>query len=293
MQSNTALQSKKVSFRAKENTICPICDYSHQREQMFQGGGRLIAGKLTKELRRLYEKNKKFGRINPNDYIMIVCPKCLYTSFPKDWSALQPAEMEKLKGTIGDRKVNLEKILGPIDFNQDRNLISGAASYLLAIDCYQNRLSSIAPTPKKAVCAIKAAWYFEDLHIEFPELGYDKVRDFLYQKATAWYGATLEIMQTGSEPVDLATSILGPDTDNNWGFDGVIYLNAYLALKFKDQITSSHEKQVEMLVKAKRMLAKLYGSGKSSKSKPSVLLDIARELYDELSGVINEMGGEK
>ncbi|EMG10816.1 hypothetical protein LEP1GSC151_0025, partial [Leptospira interrogans serovar Grippotyphosa str. LT2186] len=36
----------------------PICNEVHQKENMFQGGGRLIAGKLTIELRRLYEKNK-------------------------------------------------------------------------------------------------------------------------------------------------------------------------------------------------------------------------------------------
>ena len=48
---------KKASFRSKDNSVCPVCDTIHQREQMFQGGGRLIAGKLTKELRRLYEKN--------------------------------------------------------------------------------------------------------------------------------------------------------------------------------------------------------------------------------------------
>lgn len=291
MQPSTS-QSKKISFRAKETTVCPICEYEHYREQMFQGGGRLIAGKITKELRRLYEKNKKFGRINPNDYLLVVCPKCLYTAFPKDWNTLQPSEMERIKSTIGERKINLEKILGPIDFNQDRNLISGAASFLLAIDCYQNRLPYIAPTPKKAVCCLKSAWYFDDLHTEFPSLGYDRVRDFLYQKASGWYQATLEIMQTGAEPVDVAAQILGPDTDNNWGFDGVIYLNAYLSLKFKDKLASTPEKQLEILSRAKRMLAKLYGSGKSSKSKPSVLLDIARELYDELGEVIKSMGGE-
>ena len=100
-------------------------------------------------------------------------------------------------------------------------------------------------------------------------------------------------MQSGSEPIDSAQGILGPDTDNNWGFDGVIYLNAYLTLKFKDQLASDPETQLEMLSRAKRMLAKLYGSGKSSKSKPSVLLDTARELYDELADLINNMGGEK
>jgi uncharacterized protein (DUF2225 family) len=294
MQSSaSAAQGKKASFRAKENTVCPVCETVHQREQMFQGGGRLIAGKLTKELRRLYEKNKKFGRINPNDYVLSVCPKCLYTAFPKDWSLLQPVEIERLKQHNGERRVNLEKILGPLDFNQDRNLITGAASFLLAVDCYQHRLTSIAPTPKKAVCSLKAAWYFDDLNEEFPGLGYDRVRDLLYQKSTGWYGSTLEIMQTGQEPIDSAQAILGPDTDNNWGFDGVIYLNAYLTLKFKDQLAADPEKQLDMLSRAKRMLAKLYGSGKSSKSKPSVLLDIARELYDELAAIIASMGGEK
>ncbi|HMV80679.1 MAG TPA: DUF2225 domain-containing protein [Leptospiraceae bacterium] len=292
-QDSAALQTKKASFRAKENTVCPICNHTFQREQMFQGGGRLIAGNLTKELRRLYQKNKKFGRINPNDYLMVTCSRCLYTAYPRDWPSLNLTEIERLKQYSNDRKLNLEKILGPIDFNQERNLISGAGSFLLAIDCYQHRAPGVAPTPKKAVCALKAAWYFDDLALEFPHLPYDKVRDFLYRKACMWYSSTLEIMQTGVEPADVAASILGPDTDNNWGFDGVIYLNAYLSLKFKDQITDDPEKRLNILVRAKRMLAKLYGSGKSSKSKPSVLLDIARELYDELGGIIESMGGEK
>ena len=77
---------------------------------MFQGGGRLIAGKLTKELRRLYEKNKKYGRINPNDYVIVVCPKCLYASFPKDWSLLVGPDLDRMKSQSGDRKVNIEKI---------------------------------------------------------------------------------------------------------------------------------------------------------------------------------------
>ena len=101
---------KKASFRSKDNSVCPVCDTIHQREQMFQGGGRLIAGKLTKELRRLYEKNKKYGRINPNDYVIVVCPKCLYASFPKDWSLLVGPDLDRMKSQSGDRKVNIEKI---------------------------------------------------------------------------------------------------------------------------------------------------------------------------------------
>lgn len=285
---------KKATFRAKENTVCPVCGEGHLREQMFQGGGRLIAGALTKELRRLYEKNKKFGRLNPSDYIITVCPKCLYSAFPKDWSTLSGEEVNRLKQQTNDRKVHLEKIIGSTDFNQDRTIITGAGSYLLAIDCYQSRVPNIAPTPKKAVCALRSAWYFDDLHKEFPEYGFDRVRDLLYQKAAIWYGRSLEVMQNGAEPVEAgAAAILGPDTDNNWGFDGVIYLNAYLTLKFKDQLSSSDEKKVEMLSTAKRMLGKIYGSGKSSKSKPSALLDMAKELYDELRTELETLGGEK
>jgi uncharacterized protein len=289
MKDNNA--QKKASFRAKENTQCPICKENHQKEQMFQGGGRLIAGKLTKELRRLYEKNKKFGRINPNDYVMTVCPKCFYAAFPKDWG-VSNEDMGKLKMATNDRKASLERILGPLDFYQDRTLVTGAASFLLAIDCYQLRNVSIAPTPKKAVAAMKAAWYFDDLHSEFPNLSYDKVRDLLYQKATKWYLSTLELMQSGHEPVDNAAGILGPDTDQNWGFDGVIYLNAFLTLKYREQMASTPEAQKELLVKAKRILAKLYGSGKSSKSKPSAILELARESYDELNAAIESLGGE-
>lgn len=291
MKSNQQQAQRKATFRSKDPVSCPICGEAHQREQMFQGGGRLIAGALTRELRRLYEKNKKFGRLNPSDYAVSVCPRCLYASFIKDWSSVNLDEINRIKQYSNDRRVFVEKILGPVDFDQDRNIVSGAASYLLAVDCYQHRLPATGPTPKKAVCAIRAAWYFEDLHNEFSQNSFDKLRDFLYQKAAIWYGKTMEITQTGSETVD--TSILGPDMDNNWGFDGVIYLNGYLSLKFRKELAASDDRRLELLVKAKRMLAKLYGSGKSSKTKPSAILDMAKESYDDLQKVIEEMGGEK
>ena len=287
------MQQKKASYRSKDTTTCPICNEPHQKENMFQGGGRLIAGKLTKELRRLYEKNKKFGRIHPSDYVISVCPKCLYASFSKDWSALSADEIMKIKSRTAERKEYIEKIFGPLDFREDRNLILGTASYILSIDSYQLRASNVAPTPKKAVCAMRAAWFLDDIHAEFPDRGFDKIRDFMYQKASGWYGHTLDIMQSGIEPIDSAQSILGPDTDNNWGFDGVVYLNAYLVNKFKDELANNDEEKLTMLVKAKRMLARLYGSGKSSKSKPSAIIDMSRELYDEYGELIESMGGEK
>ncbi|MDF3821227.1 DUF2225 domain-containing protein [Leptospira sp. 96542] len=291
--SQAAAHSKKVSFRAKESTVCPICDENHQKEQMFQGGGRLIAGKLAPDLRRLYEKNKKFGRVSPLDYVMNVCPKCLYASFPKDWGTLTSADNEAIRMSVDVRRNYIQKILGPVDFYGDRQIVLGAASYLLGMDCYQLRGASVAPTPKKAVCAIRSAWYFSDLHDEFPNIGYDKIRDLMYQKAATIYGYTLELMQNGNEPVDQAAGMLGPDTDNNWGFDGVIFLNAFLTKKFKDQLAPKPEDQVLLLSRAKRTLARLYGSGKASKGKPGPIVEMTRELYDEYNAVLEELGGEK
>ncbi|MFB5652167.1 DUF2225 domain-containing protein [Leptospira wolffii] len=293
MTATALAQGKKISFRNKEDTVCPICSEVHQRESMFQGGGRLIAGKLTQELRRLYEKNKKFGRVSPNDYVLSVCPRCLYTSFSKDWSTLDADELAKLRESAESRRKNIESIMGPTDFYQDRNLILGAASYLLAIECYQARKVTVAPTPKKAVCAVRGAWYFDDVNAEFPGMGYDKIRDLLYQKSAGWYTDTMEIMQSGSEPVDAASYLLGPDTDKNWGFDGVIYLSAYLTMKFKEELASDAASKLNLLIRAKRTLSRLYGSGKASKSKPSVIIDMAKELYDEYNKIIEEMGGEK
>lgn len=293
MPAALASQNRKISFRAKDNSVCPVCNEVHQKEQMFQGGGRLIAGKLTQELRRLYEKNKKFGRVGPSDYILSVCPKCLYTSFTRDWDGISPAEVEALRMSSDQRRAFLEKILGPVDFYQDRNLVLGAASYLLAIECYQKRGVSVAPTPKKAIASIRAAWYFDDLSTEFPGMNFEKVRDFMYKKAAIYYSSTLELMQSGAEPVDSIQGALGPDVDNNWGFDGVVYLNAFLTRKFLEQLAEKKEDQLQLLIKAKRMLARLYGSGKSSKGKPSAIIEMARELYDEYGALIEAMGGEK
>jgi len=87
---------KKISFRQKNPTICPVCGYEFYREEMLSGGGRLIAGKLTDELRRTYEKNEKWGVIYPLAYVVTVCPQCLYAAYPKDFSTLLPDELQKI-----------------------------------------------------------------------------------------------------------------------------------------------------------------------------------------------------
>jgi len=142
---------KKISFRQKNATICPVCGYEFYREEMLTGGGRLIAGKLTDELRRTYEKNEKWGVIYPLAYVVTVCPRCFYAAYPKDFATLQSEDLQKIQATANARKQSIEKFFGKLDFNGERGLYHGAASYLLAMDCYSFRNKMVAPTFKMAI----------------------------------------------------------------------------------------------------------------------------------------------
>ncbi len=143
--------------------------------------------------------SKKYGRVYPLAYEIVTCPQCLYSSFPKDFEKVEAAEVEDLKNATQDRKNGAHSIVGPIDFNGDRNLVSGAISYILAIDCYQKRDMGCAPTPKKAICSMRGAWLFSELDEEFPGMGYDNIVEFLYMKAGTYYKSTLEIMSNAHE----------------------------------------------------------------------------------------------
>ncbi|MCS6985237.1 MAG: DUF2225 domain-containing protein [Leptospiraceae bacterium] len=282
---------RKVSYRAQKASLCPVCGYSHNKEEMLSGSGRLIAGKLTPELRRLYEVSKKWGRLNPLDYAVQVCPRCLYAAYPKDFEQLTPQEQEALKSTIGHRQNLMQVLFGKLDFNENRNLLLGCASFILAVDCYHLRKAEVAPTVKKAISAMRAAWYLDDLYKEAPYRPYDKARDFYYMEAARYYRQVLELMEKGGEPVDQVAGMLGPDLDNNWGYDGVIYLNSYLTKKYLDQMASDTKQKLALLEASKRYLSKLYGTGKASKARPSVIVDMAKDLYEEISAKIDELTG--
>ena len=282
MSPSAAANQKKISYRAKDTTKCPVCTTTHFKEELLSGSGRLIAGKLTQELQRLYEDNKKWGKIYPLAYHVQVCPKCLFAAFPKDFGGLSPEEVNALKTTIPHRQKVLQTLFGALDMGENRNLVHGAASYILNIDCYHLRGNNIAPTPKKAVSAIRAAWLLDELFKEANYRPYDKVRDFYYVEEARYYKRVLDTMTSGVEPMEEAAYILGPSLDFNWTFDGVIYLNSYLTKKFIDQMATAPKDKYVIMDSARRYLSKLYGSGKSSKSRPSIIIDMAKELYDEM-----------
>ena len=287
-------QSKvlKVSYRQKKPTTCPICGEEFYREEMFSGGGRLIAGKLTDELRRLYEKSPKYGLLYPQAYVLNVCPKCLYTAFPKDFNTLDDESLAKIKLSTVKRITNIKRLFPELDFYKDRNLYLGAASYVLCVDVYGLRSYKDAPTIKRAICSLRAAWLLDDLSKEYPNLPYDKLRDFYYKKAALLYPKILEVAQTGAEPFDKVMGMLGPDTDKNYGYEGVLYVNAILQKKYGHLITDDKRKLLEIYENTKRTLSRLFGSGKSSRSRPSMLLDMTKDLYDYFSKEIEQMKEE-
>jgi uncharacterized protein (DUF2225 family) len=253
---------------------------------MLTGGGRLIAGKLSDELRRLYDKNLKFGKVHPLAYLVTVCPRCLYSAYPKDFSGITPPELEKITATAQARAASVAKFFGNISFENNRDLPLGAASYMLAVDCYTFRSKTVAPTFKKAVSSLRAAWLFDDLSSEIPDKPYKKISDFFYQKAFQFYFQVLDLMQTGGEPLDAAGNI-GPDIDKNWGYDGVLYLCAILTLKVGIKEPDIN-KRIENFEKTKRYLSRLFGTGRASKSKPGALIDMTRDLYDRMNPLIEQ-----
>ena len=275
---------KKISFRQKNPTKCPVCGNEFHREEMYSGGGRLIAGKINDELRREYHASQKFGAIYPLAYLLTVCPVCLYTAYPRDFDTLLPDEINNIREKTGVRKGTIEKFFQDLDFNSDRDLLQGAASYLLAVDCYSMRNKKVSPTFKNAVSSIRAAWLFDDLAVMYPDKQYKKISFFFYKKAYDNYLRVLDLLQNGEEPADAAGN-MGPDSDKNWGYEGILYMSAILTVKvgIREQDAAKRSMYFE---KSKRYLSRLFGAGKTSKNRPSELLDKTRDVYDRINEIL-------
>ena len=281
--------AKRISYRLTEASLCPACLSSHYREELLSGGGRLIAGNLTKELRRLYKPSSKYGVIYPMAFSVQVCPQCLYASFPKDFTKLSKPEVSKIKPAKNHRQKIIHTLFGQVNFETEKHLIVAVASHILAVDCYHFREKHVAPTVKMAILCLRLGWLLDDLFKDVPYRPYDKVRDFYYLRAVDYYSKTLEYMQSGEEPMDAASYLLGPDTDHNWGYEGVLYLNSYLLRKKVNLSSQSKETKIKELSMAKKYLSKIYGAGKSNKGKPGPILDMAKDLFDELTGTLKQM----
>ena len=281
-------EAKKTTFFSKKPLQCPVCETSFYREDLLSGGGRLIAGELTEELHRTYEPSKKFGELYPLVYAVLVCPSCLYAVYPQDFPEIGEQFIEPMREQTDRRVQSVSLVFKDLDFTSYRGLKEGAASYFLAIMCYDLLDRHYSPTLKRALSALRAAWLLDALHRKAFDENYDYLSRLFYRKARFFYMQAIEMAQNGQEPLEAKVNF-GPDLDKNYGYDGLLYIAGLLEYKYGPR--KDREKRVKSLENAKRIVSKLFGTGKASKSKPSAILDKARELYDEMNKEIKQLQG--
>lgn len=277
----------KLTYFSKNKIQCPICENTFYREDLLTGRGRLIAGDLTDELRRQYDPSDKFGRVNPLIYPVTVCPACYYAAFPGDFLDIDPEARQAIDLDADKRLRDIGLLFDDLDFREPRGLKEGAASYYFAMMCYEFAPDEKSPTIKQGLCALRAAWLMNDLAAVERDENYDRVADIFYRKARFLYNQAIEYEQSGKESVS-AVAHLGPDLDKNYGYDGVLYLAAYLDLHYGPK--EDLKKYAAGLKFARRTCARIFGMGKASKNKPEAILDRARSLYETLGEELERSG---
>lgn len=279
----------KLTYFSKNEIQCPVCETTFYREDLLTGRGRLIAGNLTEELRRLYDPSDKFGSVNPLIYPITVCPACYFAAFPGDFLGIGDRTKREVELDADKRLHNIGLLFSDLDFREPRGLREGAASYYFAMMCYDYFPDEKSPTIKQGLCALRASWILHDLLQTEPDENFGKVVELFYRKARFFYNQSIEYEQTGKESI-ANVAHLGPDLDKNYGYDGVLYLSAYLELHFGQ--SEDQEKRVASLKYARRTCARIFGMGKASKNKPEVILDRARDLYDRLGEELARSGDD-
>ncbi|MDR3123684.1 MAG: DUF2225 domain-containing protein [Treponema sp.] len=277
----------KISFQSKDTAACPACGALFRREELLTGGGRLIAGELTDELHRLYEPSARYGDIYPLAYQSTVCPNCWFASMDQDFSALPKANRGRAAVDTENRKRDALQIFPAVDFNESRGLVSGAASLYLTLRCYDFYDKEFSPTIKQGIAALRAGWLLDEMNLKYPRQHYDWLATLFKKKAQFLYNEAIRREQSGIESLS-SLKAFGPDTDKNYSYEGALYLCALLKSKYGPM--SGNVQRAASLEDAKRTVAKIFGMGKSSKSKPGVLLESARALYDKLNKELAEIG---
>ncbi|MDR2404692.1 MAG: DUF2225 domain-containing protein [Spirochaetaceae bacterium] len=278
-------EDRKISFQSKEEFVCPACGITFHREELLSGSGRLIAGAITDELHRLYEPSVKFGEIYPLTYQATVCPECWFAAMDKDFLSLPYDMKARVQKDRANRFAMVRKILPSVNFHEPRDLINGIASLYLALCCYDYFPKEFSPTIKQAIASLRTAWLLEHLHEKYPGQHFDWLAVLFKKKARFFYAEAILREQSGKEPLS-GIKNFGPDTDKNYSYEGALYLSGLLQLKYGPREDPEHRR--ESLDEVKRTIAKIFGLGKSSKSKPGPLLENARNLYDSINLELNE-----
>ncbi|MBT3271641.1 MAG: DUF2225 domain-containing protein, partial [Spirochaetales bacterium] len=257
------------------------------REELLTGRGRLLAGDLTNELRRLYEPSVKYGLVNPLIYPVTVCPGCYFAAYNNDFLSVPKSALQELENGTDDRITSIQKIFGELDFHETRDTPEGAVSYFLALMCYDAFPREFSPVIKQGLCALRGAWLFADLHKALPTENYDYLSKLFYRKAHFFYILALDYETSGKQSIT-DVGHLGPDLDQNYGYDGVLYLSSYLELHHGPR--ENAELRISSLQRAKTTMAKLFGMGRASKEKPTAILDKARDQYALINAELEESG---
>jgi uncharacterized protein (DUF2225 family) len=270
--------TRKISFQAKDATRCPVCGETFRREELLSGSGRLIAGSLTDELHRLYETSR-YGDLYPLAYPATVCPRCWFASMEQDFTKLPKDKYLDAEHAEQSRKDMVQMVFPFIDFYENRNLVSGAASQFLVCLCYDFFPPTFSPTIKQGIASLRAGWLLDHMNTAYPGQHYDWLAELFKRKAGFFYNEALAKETAGTETLSGLT-VFGPDTDKNYGYEGMLYMRGILEYKY-----GSHKdprRRYETLSDAKRTIAKIFGLGKSSKSKPGPLLEHGKTLYDKI-----------
>lgn len=279
-------KSLAITYYTKQSVICPICKKPFPREELLSGGGRLIAGGLTDELRRTYEPSSKYGTVYPLIYSVAVCSNCNTAMLWNDMTSFNDSKTaDILLDTAPERIETVKNIFPHYDFKRDRTLLEGCAGYYLALLCYEKMPAQYSPTIKKAQICLRLAWMCDDMNKLYPDKNYDFIRDSFYKKALFLYQESLNLEMEHKENITNISSF-GPDLDKNYGYDGVIYLSCLLEYKYGQQ--KDINARLKKLETCKHSIARIFGLGKSSKAKPGPLLEHSRALYDNLTAVLKD-----
>jgi uncharacterized protein (DUF2225 family) len=270
----------KVSFISKKENSCPCCEAIFRKEEMHSGSGRLIAGKLTEELHRLYDPSLKYGELFPLTYTAMVCPECWFASTENDFPLLPYSKTDEALNDQNRRKADTLLIFPDVDFKRYRTLVEGAASHYLTLRCYDFYEKTSSPTLKQGIASLRTAWMIDELDKKFPKQHYDWLAALFRKKAQYFYGEAIAREQSQAETMS-AVKNFGPDTDKNYSYEGMLYLCAYLRYKYGPQEGAVDRKA--SLEEARRTIAKLFGMGKKSKDKPGAFLDLARKVYNKIN----------
>jgi uncharacterized protein (DUF2225 family) len=276
-------KEKKVTFVSKEPIVCPVCETSFNREELFSG--RVNAGDLTDELHRTYIPMHNYGEVFPLVFELTVCPSCWYSAYRPDFLGIPNKATEILRDGTAARVESAQRVFGGADFSSPRSLLEGAASYYLAMLCYEHLSKEFSPAIKQGLSALRAAWLCRYLDERRPGENFAYAGRVFYGKARFLYRLAVELEQKGKEQLT-TVKWLGPDTDKNYGFEGILYLSAILELKYGPK--EDEAKRLETLDASKRTIAKMFGIGRKSKSRPGPLVDKVRDLYDQLKKELHQ-----